>query len=117
MAVKVLVERRVRAGYEGWVWHMLRDLRAEALRTHGYLYGESWRSTDDHKIFVSLSVWGSVEQWQAWAQSDERIKAEERINRLLRKPGLVRVFEDAVDPFLEGPHTPARRRSRQPRQE
>ena len=109
MAVKVLVERRVRKGYEGWVWHMLRDLRTEALRTHGYLYGESWRLANDHRIFMSLSVWGSLEQWQTWAQSEARLQAEERINRLLRKPGTVRVFEDAVDPFLEAPHTPASR--------
>ncbi|MDO8751089.1 MAG: antibiotic biosynthesis monooxygenase [Dehalococcoidia bacterium] len=116
MAVKVLVERRVRKGYEGWVWHMLRDLRAEALRTHGYLYGESWRSPDDHRIFMSLSVWGSLEQWQVWAQSDVRLKAEERINRLLRKPGVVKVFEDAVDPFLEEPHASGGRRPRQRQQ-
>ena len=113
MVVRVLEERRVRKGYEGWVWHMLRDLRAEALRTHGFLYGESWRSADDHRIFMNLSVWGSLEQWQAWAQSDVRMKAEERINRLLRKPGVVKVFEDAVDPFLEGPRTGGSQRPRQ----
>ncbi len=117
MSVKVLVERRVRKGYEGWVWHMLRDLRAEALRTHGYLYGESWRSADDHRVFVTLSVWGSREQWQACAQSDERVREEERINRLLRKPGVVKVYEDAVDPFLEAPRTGGSQLPRRRRQE
>ncbi len=116
MSIKVLVERRVRKGYEGWVWHILRDSRAEALRTHGYLYGESWRSVHDRRVFMTLSVWGSMENWEIWAQSDVRLKTEERINRLLRKPGEVQVFEDAVDPFLEAPSTGRSRRPRQRRQ-
>lgn len=116
MAVKVLVERTVRAGYEGWVWHMLRELRAQALRAPGYLYGETWRCVDNHRLFVTLSVWGSLEQWQRWAESDTRVKTEERIRRMLRKPCVARAFEDAVDPFFEKPSPGAsRRRARQPK--
>ena len=46
MAVKVFIERRVKAGYEDSVWALLRDLRSQAVRQRGYLYGETWRSLD-----------------------------------------------------------------------
>ncbi len=57
-----------------------------------------------------------MDNWETRAQSEVRLKAEERINRLLRKPGEVKVFEDAVDPFLEAPPTGGSRRPRQRRQ-
>ena len=41
MAIKVLIERTVKAGREGLVWDVLRDLRGEAVRQRGYLYGET----------------------------------------------------------------------------
>ena len=44
MAVKVLIERRVKAGNEETEWEMLRDLRSEALKKRGFLNGETWRT-------------------------------------------------------------------------
>ena len=52
MAIKVLIERRVKAGHEDLVWEMLRDLRGQAIRQKGYLYGETWRSLDSPRIFL-----------------------------------------------------------------
>jgi len=98
MPIKVLIERTVRKGYEGVVWQMLKEMRAEAVRTRGYLYGETWRAVDNPRVFMVLSVWSSLEHWQEWSQSDFRLKLDDRISRMLRKPLSVRVFEDGVDP-------------------
>ena len=70
MSVRVLVERHVRAGFEGWVWHMLKQVRTEQLQARGYLYGESWCRVDSPRLFMTFSVWGSLGQWQAWSQSE-----------------------------------------------
>ena len=56
MAIKVLVGRRVKAGHEDIVWEMLRDLRGQAVRQKGYLYGKTWRSLDDSRIFLVSST-------------------------------------------------------------
>ncbi len=42
MGVNVVVERAVRAGCENTVWEKLRDLRSQAVRQRGYMYGETW---------------------------------------------------------------------------
>jgi len=94
MALKVLIERQVRAGYEELVWEMLRDLRGQAVRQKGYLYGETWRSLDNPRLFMVSSTWGSREYWEAWVQDDFRRKMEEKIAQYLRKPETVRRFEE-----------------------
>lgn len=47
-------------------------------------------------MFVVLSVWASLEHWEAWAGDSFRQKMNERIDGLLSRPSKARVFEDAV---------------------
>jgi heme-degrading monooxygenase HmoA len=100
MAVKVLVERRVRRGYEEAVWEMLRDLRSQAVRIHGHIYSETWRSVANPRVLVTLSTWASKEAWDAWANDPFRMKADERINRMLVGASRVRIFEETAGPPL-----------------
>jgi heme-degrading monooxygenase HmoA len=81
------------------VWQMLRDMRAEAVRTKGYLYGETWRQVDKSRVVVVLSVWSSLEHWQKWIDDDYHKKMYERINRMLVRPPRVRILEDATEPI------------------
>ena len=94
MAIKALIERRVRDGCEELVWEMLRDLRGQAVRQKGYLYGETWRSLDDPNVFLVSSTWGCREYWDAWVNDDFRKRMEERIRPYLVKDGAIRVFEE-----------------------
>ena len=89
MPAKVLIERFVRGGYEGIVWDMLRQIRSEAVRTRGYIYGETWRSSENPRIFMVLSVWASLEYWRSWSQDTFRLKVEDRMAPMLRKPSVV----------------------------
>ena len=97
MAVKVLIERHIKAGHEELVWEMLRDLRSQAVRQKGYLYGETWRSLENSRIFLVSSTWGSRDYWETWTNDDFRRKMEERISPYLRKPGAVRIFEELAN--------------------
>ena len=94
MAVKVLIERWVKAGHEDRVWDMLRDLRSQALRKRGHLYGETWRSLDNPRVFMVVSVWGTREHWESWVNDEFRWGMDGRINERLRKPSTTRVFEE-----------------------
>ena len=94
MAVKVLIERKVKAGHEDLVWSMLRDLRSQAVRQKSYLYGETWRSLDNPRIFLVSSTWGAREYWEAWVNDDFRRSTELRISAFLRKPSTIRVYEE-----------------------
>ena len=97
MAVKVLIERWERSGREEIVWQMIRDLRSQAVRSRGYLYGETWRSVETPRMFVVLSVWGSVDYWETWAADRFRQKINEQIEPLLSRPSRTRVFEEVVN--------------------
>ncbi len=96
MAIKVLIERRVKAGHEETVWNMLRDLRGQAVRMRGYMYGETWRSLEDPRVFVVVSVWGGRVYWENWLNDEFRQKMDERINLLLRRPSAARIFEEVT---------------------
>jgi heme-degrading monooxygenase HmoA len=94
VAIKVLIERTVKAGREGLVWDMLRDLRGEAVRQRGYLYGETWRSLDNPRVFMVSSTWGHADYWENWVRDDFRMKMEAKIQPYLRKAGRIRIFEE-----------------------
>lgn len=104
MAIKVLIERKVKAGYEALVWNMLRDLRSQTVRRQGYLYGETWRSLDNPRVFLVSSTWGSREYWEAWFNDEYRKQVELRISAFLRKPTTIRVFEELTT--LQAPMYP-----------
>ena len=114
MAVKVLIERHVKAGYEELVWEMLRELRGEAVRQKGYLYGETWRSLDNPRVFLVTSTWGRREYWDTWVEDDFRRNTEVRISAFLRKPGTIRVFEESPTlPTAEAARNNGRRKQPQ----
>ena len=96
MGVKVVLERTVKAGYENTVWEKLRDLRSQAVRARGYMYGETWRSMDNPRTFVVVSSWGTREHWETWSNDEFRRKMDESINRMLRKPCTIRVYEEVT---------------------
>ena len=114
MAIKVLIERVVKAGHEELVWNMLRDLRGQAVRQKGYLYGESWRSLDNPRTFMVSTTWGSREYWAAWANDEFQRNVDLSISALLRKPSTIRVYEElSTLPASDiKSRTGARRRSR-----
>ena len=98
MAVKVYVERTIIDGFEETVWQMLRELRSEVVRQHGHLYSETWRSLDDSRVYVAVSVWSTREHWEKWFNDEFRQKMDERINRMLVEPSMVKVFGETIGP-------------------
>ena len=95
MSVKVLIERYVKAGKEEAVQLLLRDLRSQAVRQKGYMYGETWRSQDNPRIFMVVSTWSYLDHWEAWTNDEFRLGMEERIRPLLREPCVIRVFQES----------------------
>jgi heme-degrading monooxygenase HmoA len=96
MAVKVLIERTALNGHEDTLAEMIRRVRAEAVRQKGYMYGETWRSVDNPRMIMVLSVWGTREHWEAWQLSDVRHALEKRMYEWQNGPPVVRVYQDYV---------------------
>lgn len=98
MSLKVLIERHIKAGKEEAAWAMLRDLRSQAVRCHGYLYSETWQSVTQPRVVVTVSVWANQEAWERWKADEFRQKMDARLNELLTRPGVVRLFNETSGP-------------------
>lgn len=81
--VRVIIKRHLKEGNKGDLLPILRALRAAAMSHTGYIHGESLVSTEDPSIISVLSTWRSLEDWEAWEKSEERVKLYKEIKPLL----------------------------------
>jgi heme-degrading monooxygenase HmoA len=86
MAIRVLIEREIKAGSELKLNQLLLQLRAKAMQAKGYISGETLRSIDNPNNFLVISTWNSLADWELWDKDVERRMIQEQINALLRHP-------------------------------
>jgi heme-degrading monooxygenase HmoA len=84
--VKVLIERRVKKGKEGYLIELLNKLRTELVSQPGYVSGELLQSTEDESIVFALSTWLSPLDWKSWEGNPRRLEIESKIELLLTEP-------------------------------
>lgn len=85
MALKVLIERHVKKGKEGYLIELLNNLRTELLSQPGYVSGELLQSREDKSTIFALSTWLSVLDWKSWEGNLKRLEIESQIEPLLTK--------------------------------
>jgi heme-degrading monooxygenase HmoA len=86
MAVKVLIERHVKKGKEGYLIELLNNLRTELLSQPGYVSGELLQSREDKATIFALSSWQSELDWKSWEGDPKRLEVEAKIEPLLTEP-------------------------------
>ena len=70
--VRVIIERRVKAGKEITFSLVMIKLRTEAMKQPGFVTSEAWLGKDDQLLSIVISTWLSTELWETWATSIER---------------------------------------------
>ena len=93
MAVKILIQRKVRAGKEEALGDSLRELRSRAIHARGYISGETLRSMEDPSVHLVISTWKSLEDWNNWVNAPERKALQEKIDLLLEEPPKITPYE------------------------
>ncbi len=91
MALKVLIERHVKKGKEGYLIELLNNLRTELIEQPGYVSGELLQSQEDKSTIFALSTWQSDLDWQSWKGDPKRLELETRIEPLLTEPSKLTV--------------------------
>jgi heme-degrading monooxygenase HmoA len=81
--VKVLIERHVQTGKEGYLIDLLNKMRTELIQQPGYVSGELLQSMDDKATFFALSTWFSTLDWKSWQNDPRRLTIESKIEKLL----------------------------------
>jgi len=84
--VKVLIERHVEKGKEGYLIELLNKLRMEIVSQPGYVSGELLQSTEDEATVFALSTWLSPLDWKSWEGNPRRLEIESKIESLLTEP-------------------------------
>ncbi|NIS67603.1 MAG: antibiotic biosynthesis monooxygenase [Proteobacteria bacterium] len=92
MAIRVIIERKVKEGRQSEMISILRELRALALPRRGYISGETLRSKDDPSAYIVISTWESVEDWEAWRNHPERNEVSKRLEQVLVTPERYSIF-------------------------
>jgi len=92
MAVKIIIDRKVKKGKEADFAKLLRELRSKAIPSSGYISGETLRASDDSHNYIVITTWQSFDNWKKWEKNSERKKIQARIEKLMARPTKTKVF-------------------------
>ncbi len=92
MAVRIIIDRKVKKGKESEFAKMLRELRAKAISSKGYISGETLRAQNDSQNYIVITTWQTVEDWKTWEKNPERKKIQASIEKLMARPTRTKVY-------------------------
>lgn len=92
MAVRIIIDRKVKKGKESDFASMLRELRSKAIPSQGYISGETLQAHDDPLNYIVISTWQSLEDWRNWEKQPERKKIQTRIEKLMARPTKTKIY-------------------------
>ena len=82
MAIKVFIRRVCPKDKQRELFHCIKDIRRQVPLQPGYISGEYLKSIDETNEIATISSWFSVEDWQAWFESDERKEIQSKIDSI-----------------------------------
>jgi len=92
VAVRIIIDRKVKKGKEKDFARMLRELRSKAIPSPGYISGETLRAEGDPHNYIVISTWQSLEDWKAWEKQPERKQIQARIEKLMARPTKTKIY-------------------------
>ncbi|NIS62819.1 MAG: antibiotic biosynthesis monooxygenase [Proteobacteria bacterium] len=93
MAVRIIIERKIKMGKEMDLARLLLELRSRAVKQKGYITGETLRDYDDPSTHIVISTWESAEDWKSWSNKVERMEVQSKIEELLSEPSKTKIYE------------------------
>ncbi len=93
MAIKILIHRKVKPGKEKELSQAVRNLRSKIIHAGGYISGETLRSIEDPSIYLVISTWRSLEDWNHWANSRDRKAFQQKTDPMLEEPTKITSYE------------------------
>ena len=84
MAIKVFIKRKCPKDKESELFRCIKEIRRRVPQQSGYISGEYLKSIDETNEIATISSWFSLEDWQAWFESEERKEIQSKIDSLAR---------------------------------
>ena len=82
MAYKIFVKRIVPQDRAADLMPLLLELRTLATNQPGYISGETLKRVDNPGEQLVISNWKTLESWRAWLTSEERLRIQEKVDRV-----------------------------------
>ena len=82
MAIKVFIKRKCPKDKEKELFGCIKEIRRRVPQQPGYISGEYLKSIGDTNEIATISSWFSVEDWQAWFESEERKEIQSKIDSI-----------------------------------
>ena len=95
MAVRIIIDRKVKKGKESDFSKFLRELRSKAIPSKGYISGETLRALNDPQNYIVITTWQSVDDWKKWEKDPERKKIQTKIETLMARPSKAKIYVHA----------------------
>jgi heme oxygenase (mycobilin-producing) len=72
MIAKIIIKRRFVKENTPQILSLLNKIRSIAMNQTGYISGETLKQIDFPENMAVISTWQSMEDWNAWKNSEER---------------------------------------------
>jgi len=95
MAVRIIIDRKVKEGKESEFSQLLKQLRLKAVSSKGYISGETLRALSDRHNYIVVSTWQSADDWKNWEEDPERKKVQARIEKIMMRPTKTKIYVHA----------------------
>ena len=95
MAVKIIIDRKVKKGKESEFSELLKQLRSKALSSEGYISGETLRALVDRHNYIVVGTWQSVDNWKNWEKNLERKRIQAKIEKIMVRPTKTKIYVHA----------------------
>lgn len=86
MLVTVIIKRDIRKGQENEFFSHIRKLRVKAMNQKGYISGETLLCAENTNKVVVISKWQSLEDWNNWKTSAERLEMDAILSKFQSNP-------------------------------
>ena len=103
MSLTLMVERTVIPGVQGEIKALLRELRSHATLQPGFISGRTVVDAFNPAIFMTISNWSTMDEWERWENNLQRVSIMGRISDLLQGDPVSRLWLDDEDAPTAGP--------------
>jgi heme-degrading monooxygenase HmoA len=93
MAVKILIQRKVKLGKEKELNEIVRELRSKAMYAEGFISGETLQSIGDPSMHLVISTWKSISAWNKWLKGAYRKEIKKKMKEVLVRPEKMTTFQ------------------------
>ena len=94
MSVKILIKRKVTDETITGLEYLLKKLRSMTINQKGYISGESLISCEKNNLCLVISSWKTLEDWQKWFSSPERLDIQNQIDHLIGEPTHYEIYQN-----------------------